>query len=63
MYSLVLASDLMAQVDFTEAIELSTANKIMDFFTSTIPHTNQIGGNATIGKGIVSIIIGGNHAN
>lgn len=63
MYSLVLASDLMAQVDFDEAKELTTADKVMDFFTQTIPNTIQIGGNATIGKGIVSITIGGNHAN
>ncbi len=63
MYSLALASDLMAQVDFKEATELATADKVMEFFTSTIPNTIQIGGNATIGKGIVSITIGGNHAN
>jgi len=63
MYSLALASDLMAQVEFNEAKELATADKVMEFFTSTIPSTIQIGGNATIGKGIVSIVIGGNHAN
>ncbi len=63
MYSLALASDLMAQVEFNEAKELATADKVMEFFTSTIPNTIQIGGNATIGKGIVSIIIGGNYAN
>lgn len=63
MYSLALASDLMAQVDFDEAIELATATNVMEFFTSTIPNTVQIGGNSTIGKGIVSIFIGGNHAN
>ncbi len=62
MYSLALASDLMARVEFNEAKELATADKVMNFFTSTIPSTIQIGGNATIGKGIVSITIGGSHA-
>ncbi len=63
MYSLALASDLMAQVDFNEAKDLVTADDVMHFFTITVPNIIQIGGNATIGKGIVSIVIGGNHAN
>jgi CRISPR-associated protein Cmr4 len=63
MYSLALASDLMAQVDFVEAVDLATADKVMEFFTKTVPDIIQIGGNATIGKGIVSIVIGGSHGN
>ena len=62
MYSLALASPIMAK-DITQIQNLKTDDEVMSFFTSTIPPTIQIGGNATIGKGIVSIVIGGNHAN
>jgi len=62
MYSLALASPIMAK-DITQIQNLKTDDEVMSFFTSTIPPTIQIGGNATIGKGIVSIIIGGNNAN
>ena len=61
MYSLALASPIMTKI--TQIQDLKDENSVMDFFTTTIPDTIQIGGNATIGKGIVSIVIGGNHAN
>ncbi len=61
MYSLALASHTMTKV--TQIQNFNTDDEVMDFFTSTVPKTLQIGGNATIGKGIVSIVIGGSHGN
>ena len=61
MYSLALASNVMTQV--TQIQNFSSDGEVMNFFTSTIPKTLQIGGNATIGKGIVSIVTGGNNVN
>ena len=61
MYSLALASPTM--VNITQIQNLSTDDEIMKFFTETVPNIIQIGGNATIGKGIVSIVIGGSHGN
>jgi len=61
MYSLALTSPTM--VNITQIQNLSTDDEIMQFFIETVPNIIQIGGNATIGKGIVSIVIGGSHAN
>ena len=61
MYSLALASPTMVKI--TQIQNLSTDDEVMEFFTQTIPNIIQIGGNATIGKGIVSITIGGSHGN
>ncbi len=61
MYSLVLASNVMIKV--TQIQNFSSDDEVMNFFTSTIPEILQIGGNATIGKGIVSIVVGGNNVN
>ena len=61
MYSLALASPVMTRV--TQIQNLSSEDEVMNFFSSTVPDIMQIGGNATIGKGIVSIVIGGDNAN
>jgi CRISPR-associated protein Cmr4 len=61
MYSLALASTTMVKI--TQIQNLSTDDEVMEFFTTTIPDIIQIGGNATIGKGIVSIVIGGSYGN
>jgi len=61
MYSLALTSPTM--VNITQIQNLSTDDEVMKFFTETVPSIIQIGGNATIGKGIVSIVIGGSHGN
>jgi len=61
MYSLALASPIVTKV--TQIQDLNNEEDVMSFFTSTVPEVMQIGGNATIGKGIVSIVTGGNHAN
>jgi len=60
MYSMALASPAM--VNITQIQDLKSDDEVMEFFTSIVPPIMQIGGNATIGKGIVAIIIGGNHA-
>jgi len=61
MYSLALASPVMTRV--TQIQNLSSEDEVMNFFSSTVPAIMQIGGNSTIGKGIVSIVIGGDNAN
>lgn len=61
MYSLALASPAM--VNITQIQNLSTDDEVMKFFSETVPDIIQIGGNATIGKGIVSVVVGGNHGN
>ncbi len=57
MYSLTLASNVMTKI--TQIQNFSSDEEVMNFFTSTVPEILQIGGNTTIGKGIVSIVIGG----
>jgi CRISPR-associated protein Cmr4 len=56
MYSLVMASPIMAQID---EVEGWNENKILEFFKKC-PEVIQIGGNATIGKGICEIKTKGN---
>jgi len=47
---------------FTFIIQnFNTDDEVIKFFTSTVPQTMQIGANATIGKGIVSVVVGGNN--
>jgi CRISPR-associated protein Cmr4 len=50
MYNLVLAHD-----EFTERDTPLTSEKVLDFFNKHLPDVVQIGGNATIGKGIVRV--------
>lgn len=57
MYSLALASPIVTKV--TRIQNLNNEEDVMNFFISTVPEVMQIGGNATIGKGIVSIVTGG----
>jgi len=54
MYSLALASPIMAPI---EKSEIKDENKVLEFFEKNCPEILQIGGNATIGKGISQIII------
>lgn len=61
MYSLALASSIMTKI--TQVQDLNNEQDVMNFFTSTVPPIMQIGGNATIGKGIVFITTGESHAN
>ena len=53
MYSLVMASPIMADID--EVKDLNDENDVLSFFKNC-PEIIQIGGNATIGKGICEII-------
>lgn len=48
LYSLVLAHD-----EFTKSKDPMQAEEVLDFFKAQLPDVIQIGGNATIGKGIV----------
>ncbi len=57
MYSLVMSSSIIAKVDVIK--DLNSEDDVLNFFTTTLPSVLQIGGNATIGKGIVSIKVGG----
>ncbi|MCG8331772.1 MAG: type III-B CRISPR module RAMP protein Cmr4 [Chitinophagales bacterium] len=50
MYNLVLAHD-----EFTEKNEQLTSKEVLAFFNKYLPAVVQIGGNATIGKGIVRV--------
>jgi len=58
MYSLALAAPIMAMTEKPIVDDLKTSNDVMDFFVYSSPDIMQIGGNATLGKGIVSLIIG-----
>ncbi len=61
LYSLALATPLTfnkVKETFGETSE-EIANNILNFFTENIPGVIQLGGDATIGKGIVKIEIGG----
>jgi CRISPR-associated protein Cmr4 len=56
MYSLVMASPIMAQI---EEVKGWNEDDVLKFFKKC-PEVIQIGGNATIGKGICEIITKGN---
>lgn len=58
LYSLVLATPLFSEDE--EALKIfPDAEKVMDFFEKGLPSVIQIGGNATLGKGLVRTRIGG----
>ncbi len=57
MYSMVLASAPLKDENKNKT-EIKTHNDVMNFFIANIPNIIQIGGNATIGKGLVKIIKG-----
>ncbi|MCF7859660.1 MAG: type III-B CRISPR module RAMP protein Cmr4 [Candidatus Cloacimonetes bacterium] len=52
MYSLTLASPVFTRTDN----DLKSESQVMKYFIDNIPSVIQIGGNATLGKGIVQII-------
>jgi CRISPR-associated protein Cmr4 len=54
MYSFVMASPIMANID--EVKDLDDENKVLEFFNKNCPDVIQIGGNATIGKGVCKIV-------
>jgi len=54
MYSFVMASPIMANID--EVKDLDNEDKVLDFLNKNCPDVIQIGGNATIGKGICKIV-------
>ena len=54
MYSLALVSPIMAPIEDSENED---ENSVLNFFEENCPEVLQIGGNATIGKGISQIII------
>jgi CRISPR-associated protein Cmr4 len=61
LYSLALTSPVMVEDDskkgiFQDNTPEEEAEKVMNFFKAGIPEVIQIGGNQTIGKGIVRII-------
>lgn len=67
MYSLVLASPIFKEKDDDKGIFSmdnpcfdacsNEENKVMEFFKTALPEAIQIGGNATLGKGLVRIKI------
>ena len=61
MYSLALTTPIFQKEDkdkgnFKKEGDITEEQKVMTFFEKTIPSVIQIGGNATIGKGLVEII-------
>ena len=55
MYSFVMASPIMANIDEVKE-DLDNEDKVLEFFKDNCPNVIQIGGNATIGKGICKIV-------
>ena len=55
MYSFIMASPIMADIDAVK--DLDNEDKVLDFFNKNCPDVIQIGGNATIGKGVCKIIV------
>lgn len=61
MYSLVMASPIFNKEKGSFSSEKKDQEKeVMDWFINTVPATIQIGGNATLGKGLVNIHKEGN---
>ena len=58
MYSLVMASSIFAKIDDSD---MENEDSVLNFFKDSCPEVIQIGGNATIGKGICKIIKGSNN--
>lgn len=52
----VLYSLLLASPEFSDSANRRTAGQILGFFKNTLPRIVQIGGNATLGKGIVRAV-------
>ena len=60
LYSLAMTTPIFNQDrGLFESEDKKEEDRVMDFFEKGTPETLQIGGNATIGKGICSIIQGG----
>jgi CRISPR-associated protein Cmr4 len=58
MYSLALATPVFQEKK--DGLSLKNENDVMNFFENGIPEVIQVGGNATIGKGIVKVkVLGG----
>lgn len=49
----ILYSIVLANPEFSDKTDKLTAEEVMDFFSSHYPPVFQLGGNATLGKGIV----------
>lgn len=65
-YSIVLASPIFVTKGNKEKSisgnnEIDEVNKIIQYFRDKLPSIIQLGGNATLGKGLVKIAIGGNN--
>jgi len=63
LYSLALATPIFKENDsdkgvFRKTTDESEESLVMEYFTKGLPKVIQIGGNATIGKGIVRTIVG-----
>lgn len=56
MYSLAMASPIFAKIEEKDIKNLNNENDVLEFFNNNCPDIIQIGGNATIGKGICEII-------
>jgi CRISPR-associated protein Cmr4 len=54
MYSFIMASPIMADIE--ELKDLNNEKDVLEFFKGNCPDVIQIGGNATIGKGICKIV-------
>jgi CRISPR-associated protein Cmr4 len=61
MYSLVLASPVFSKDD-GKKLGINSEDDVMSFFTKNLPELFQIGGNATLGKGLVKVIGGRDNA-
>jgi CRISPR-associated protein Cmr4 len=56
MYSLVMASPVFLKEDDKQKAILQTDVDVMNYFSTALPDVIQIGGDATLGKGIVRIV-------
>ncbi len=59
LYSIALASPVFKNNGNDNNLGIRNEEEVMSFFTTNIPELIQIGGNATLGKGLVKIIMGG----
>jgi CRISPR-associated protein Cmr4 len=56
LYSLVLASPIFSDVQEHKELFPQQEKNVMEFFVNNVPHAVQLGGNATIGKGVVRVV-------
>ena len=56
MYSLVMASPVFLKEEKKKEAILQTDVDVMNYFSTALPDVIQIGGNATLGKGIVRVV-------